>query len=117
MPSATTNGITEAPAGVKAEDRRAINLKAIPKEWTLDPALLKGLQTPWEKSKNNVIALDLPQKSGILSDRELEITGSYSVQRLLEGMASGELTSVEVVTAFCKRAAIAHQVVNYDLLN
>lgn len=115
MPSAVTNGTNGSHQGGKPEERRAINLEAIPKEWILDPALLQGLQMPWETFKNNMIALNLPQKSGILTSRELEITGSYTVQTLLEELATGVLTSAEVVTAFCKRAAIAHQVVSLTL--
>lgn len=117
MPSAVTNSTNGTHPGGKPEERRVINLGAIPKEWILDPALLHELQTPWETSKNNMLALDLPQKSGILTSRELEITGSYTVQSLLKELASGAITSVEVVTAFCKRAAIAHQVVILTLWN
>ncbi len=106
------NGSSVAETSSKSEDRRALNRKAIPDSWLLDPTLLEGLKTPWETSKNDLIALDLPQRSGILSARELEITDAYSVQELLNSMANGQLTSEEVVTAFSKRAAIAHQVVS-----
>lgn len=108
---AHANGLSVAATTGKTEERRAANRKAIPDSWILDPALLEGLQTPWETSKNDLMALDLPQKSGILSARELEITGSYSIHDLLKGLVDGQLTSEEVVTAFSKRAAIAHQVV------
>lgn len=101
-----------ANGGSHAKDRREVNDKAIPDAWRLDPALLKDLKIPLETSKNNLQALDLPRRSGILSPRELEITESYSVQQLLDGLANSELTSVEVTTAFCKRAAIAHQAVS-----
>lgn len=50
---------------------------------------------------------------GILTERELEITGDhYDATSLAIAIAAGSFTSVEVVTAFCKRAAIGHQVCN-----
>lgn len=56
--------------------------------------------------------LDVPKESGILSAAELRITEAPDATTLLEGLQSGKLTAVEVTTAFCKRAAIAHQVTN-----
>jgi amidase len=47
-----------------------------------------------------------------LTARELEITESYSTARLLSGLAKGVLSSLEVTTAFCKRAANAQQLTN-----
>ena len=41
---------------------------------------------------------------------ELQITNSSAVD-LVAKLAKGELKAVAVATAFCKRAAIAHQVV------
>ena len=48
--------------------------------------------------------------SGILSDEEVAITESSAVD-LVAKMATGQLTSVAVTTAFCKRAALAQQLV------
>jgi amidase len=47
-----------------------------------------------------------------LSPKEKEITNTIDVDVLLAKLASGELSSVEVTTAFYKRAIIAHQLVN-----
>lgn len=63
------------------------------------------------KTKVDLIALDVPRRSGILTDRELEITESHNLASLLKGLASGDLTSSEVTLAFSKRAAIAQQLV------
>lgn len=50
---------------------------------------------------------------GILSSRELTITGEeYDATSLAENIADGTYTAEEVVTAFCKRAAIGHQLCN-----
>jgi len=43
---------------------------------------------------------------------ELEITEIDDVSALLDKLAKGEWSSVEVTTAFYKRAIIAHQLVN-----
>ena len=47
--------------------------------------------------------------SGLLDDDELAITDTTDMTVLLRKLATGELSSVKVVRAFCKRAAVAHQ--------
>ncbi|KAF2857881.1 amidase [Piedraia hortae CBS 480.64] len=74
----------------------------IPKEWKLSSL------PPQEKTN----VLDIPHRSGILTSEELRITESYDASDLVTQLASGRLKSVEVTTAFCKRAAIAQQVSN-----
>ncbi|KAL6246096.1 hypothetical protein RBB50_007249 [Rhinocladiella similis] len=92
-------------AARKREERRA----AIPKNWLLPSAITDSLSFPLDKNPNNLLALDIPRKSGILTSHELDITENYTVAALLGKLASGEFTSVDVTTAFCKRAAIAQQ--------
>ncbi|KAM3562049.1 hypothetical protein MY1884_002045, partial [Beauveria asiatica] len=58
---------------------------------------------------NDVLELGFCKRSGIPSEKELDITESHNVSELLEALAGGKLTALEVTTAFCKRAAIAHQ--------
>jgi len=82
-----------------AEDKRARLASTIPKEW-----LLKSPAT-------ELSVMDYPKKSGILSTEELAITES-SATDLVDKMAAGQLTSVAVTTAFCNRAALAHQLVS-----
>jgi len=55
--------------------------------------------------------MDFPAKSGIMSPEELAITESSAVD-LVKKLAASELSSVAVTTAFCKRAALAHQLVS-----
>lgn len=81
----------------------------IPKAWRLPSTI--GLPRSLETSKTDLIALDIPRRSGILSPQELRITEEYDVKHLLRALASGDLTSLAVTTAFCKRAAIAQQLV------
>ena len=53
-----------------------------------------------------------PAKCGLMSELELKITESYATE-IVGAVAAGEWTAVEVTKAFCKRAAIAHQVVSH----
>jgi amidase len=51
----------------------------------------------------------IPSSCGILSNEELEITENYDATALAAAIASRKFTAVAVVTAFSKRAIIAHQ--------
>lgn len=81
-------------------DKRRRQQAAIPYEWIL-------------KSPPDNTVLDvrlIPEEPGILSAREVEVTNT-GVELLLHNLASGIWSSVEVTTAFYKRAIIAHQLV------
>lgn len=84
---------------VAAHKKREIE-SAIPSRYYVDKTLLD--------SHN---AVDLPRKSGLMTARELLITESRAVD-LVKFLAKRTYTAVEVTTAFCKRAAIAHQATN-----
>ncbi|EXJ78711.1 acetamidase [Capronia coronata CBS 617.96] len=86
-----------------AADKRQRIEKSIPAEWRVD---VKSIVGPDEVS-----FMDVPVKSGLLTPEELAITGSSAVE-LVTKLAKGELKSVDVTLAFCKRAALAHQAVN-----
>ncbi|GLA03421.1 hypothetical protein AnigIFM60653_003040 [Aspergillus niger] len=84
----------------RAKSKQAQTAAAIPPEWTLPADILLD-------SSANV--LDVPRTCGLLTEREIHITEDYDATALLEKLAPGEFSSVEVTTAFCKRAAIAQQ--------
>ncbi|KAF3005370.1 hypothetical protein E8E14_007121 [Neopestalotiopsis sp. 37M] len=94
---------------VKAADKRAATLAAIPEEWRLSPESLALLRQPVQENRNNLFEIGIVQASGILSSREIDITENYTVSRLLDALAKGILSAVEVTVAFSKRAAIAQQ--------
>jgi amidase len=73
---------------------------SIPREWLITPPADDVLDVT-----------DVPSNCGVLSARELEITAVSEVALLLNKLATGEWSSVEVTTAFCKRAIVAHQLV------
>lgn len=79
----------------------------VPAEWRLSSETLAlAAKTP------RLLELDVPRHSGIMSDEELDITENYSASALLKKLSAGEMSSVDATTAFCKRAAIAQQVVS-----
>ncbi|KAB5530269.1 amidase signature domain-containing protein [Coniochaeta sp. 2T2.1] len=90
----------------KAVAKRAEAQAKIPVEWKLSADILRQVSERGEQQS----VLDVPRKSGILTVQELEITENYDATALRDKLAQGELSSVQVVTAFCKRAAIAQQV-------
>jgi amidase len=98
----------------KVAEKRAQRQKAIPTEWLL-PESVTNIIPPipdLSKFKINLIDLDIPRKSGLLTQHELEITEDHDVASLLEHLSTGRLTSAEVTLAFCKRAAVAQQLVS-----
>ncbi|KAJ5788480.1 hypothetical protein N7457_003470 [Penicillium paradoxum] len=76
----------------------------IPREW-----LLSADQLALAQNNPRLLEVDIPRRSGLISELELEITEKYSAEELLAKLASGQLSSLAVTTAFSKRAAIAQQ--------
>jgi amidase len=91
------------------EKKRAAAAQKIPSAWRLPEYVLNDLT---RNPTGNV--MDGPKISGILTDRELDITENYTAVQILEKLALKEFTSYEVTLAFSKRAAIAQQLVCYS---
>lgn len=87
--------------------KRSEVARRIPSEWKLSPETLAVIRPD---ADINVMAI--PRNCGLLTDKELQITEKYDATDLIAKMAAKELSSAEVTLAFCKRAAIAHQVVS-----
>jgi amidase len=90
-----------------AKSKRDSVAARIPKGWLLPSNLTSQYN---ETSTLNV--LDVPRTCGLLTEQDLAITENYDATDLVQLMSTGKLKSVDVVTAFCKRAAIAQQCVN-----
>lgn len=88
-----------------AKSKRESVAVKIPKDWLL-PNASQYTET------SSIGVLDVPRTCGILTKQELDITENYDATALVELMTSKKYKSIEVVTAFCKRAAIAQQCVN-----
>ncbi|KAI0730357.1 general amidase [Fomitopsis betulina] len=86
---------------ILAAEKRQRLAGAIPKEW---------LASSIPPQQLDVTAF--PGQCGILSDKEREITDVSDVDVLLKKVATAEWSAVEVTTAFCKRAVVAHQATN-----
>ncbi|KAH6952198.1 hypothetical protein FAVG1_08553 [Fusarium avenaceum] len=96
----------------RAAEKRTKAAEGIPDAWRLPSRILDELKLPLESSKNDLISLDIPRKSGILTEIELEITESCTTGELIKKLAIGTFTAVQVLNAFSKRAAIAQQLTN-----
>ncbi|KAL6249168.1 hypothetical protein RBB50_004231 [Rhinocladiella similis] len=89
-----------------AAAKKAEQVSRIPSEWKLGQDSLNA-------ANNTTDLRPIAISCGILSARELLITGGkYDASSLAAAIAEGSYTAVEVVTAFCKRAAIGHQLCN-----
>jgi amidase len=87
-------------------DYRKKAASKIPVGWRLSPSIISTIS---EHSTHSV--LDIPRSCGILTAEEIDITEKYDAVTLIDFLATGKITSLAVTTAFCKRAAIAQQLV------
>ncbi|KAB5566472.1 putative fatty-acid amide hydrolase [Coniochaeta sp. 2T2.1] len=85
-----------------ASEKKAQQLDKIPKDWRI----------PTDTYQNVTNVMDIPLTCGLLSDIELRITSDYDATALLEQLKAGVFSAEQVTVAFCKRAAIAHQLTN-----
>ncbi|KAI9730784.1 MAG: hypothetical protein M1818_008064 [Claussenomyces sp. TS43310] len=84
-----------------ATGKRARQLAAIPQSWLLPASSLPPASVLDVRS--------FPRDCGLLTSRELDITEKHDATSLALAIRERVFTSVAVVTAFCKRAALAQQ--------
>jgi amidase len=84
----------------RAADKRSRIASSIPSEWNIPSTI------PDDKA-----TFDYPSTSGVLSAQELELTG-LSATELVQKLSNGEVKSVDITLAFCKRAAVAQALTN-----
>ena len=96
--------VTDWPALIKA--KRELLESKIPAEWRIPDSIRARAHRQSTES-----AFTLLDETTLLTERERKITESYDAKALLQLLANGSITSLEVTTAFCKRAAIAQQLV------
>ncbi|KAI0799023.1 putative fatty-acid amide hydrolase [Xylaria sp. FL0064] len=85
-----------------AAEKVARQRSKIPEAWRLFPQI----------TKNAINLMQIPTTCGVLSDVECDITSNYDATALLAKLKAGTFSAEQVTVAFCKRAAIAHQLVN-----
>lgn len=87
----------------KANEKRIALNSLIPNQWKLSSEILNNLP------KDLTV---VPYECGILSAIDIEITEIDQIDELATRIAQGKYSAKNVIEAFCKRAAIAHQLVN-----
>ncbi|GIJ88130.1 hypothetical protein Asppvi_007047 [Aspergillus pseudoviridinutans] len=105
------------PAYLEIARRKQAQLDlGIPAEWRLPAHLIPAgmLFPPGSVTHSQAYlrenVMDIPRRSGLLTQRELSITENWDVRGLLAQMREGTFSAEDVIRAFSKRAAIAHQV-------
>ncbi|BGP15791.1 hypothetical protein JCM10213_005727 [Rhodosporidiobolus nylandii] len=88
----------------KAAAKVAARDALVPLEWRLSSEILADTE--------RMDVTGIPETCSILTERELEITELDEVEELASRIAHKRYTSLEVATAFCKRASIAQQLTN-----
>ncbi|KAL6242382.1 hypothetical protein RBB50_010521 [Rhinocladiella similis] len=84
-----------------ALQRRQAQLSAIPEEWRM-----KSIPPDFKDSRYVI------ERCGLLTPQEVEITSTIGARKILRRYEDGSWTCESVVRAFCKRAALATQLVN-----
>ena len=84
--------------------------QGISESWRLSAESLSTFTRPGI----DLIAADACRKCGIMSDLELEITEKFTATELVQRLATREISALDTTTAFCKRAAIAQQLVSMN---
>lgn len=100
-PTFSTGERSKAPWNDRVVQKRAAQLALIPPSWRL-PATV--LEDPPRSSIQTI------HESGILSPDEIVWTETTDIRELVELVKTRRVTSEQLTTAFCKRAAIAQQV-------
>ena len=90
-----------------AQAKQAQLRSQIPQEWTLPvsaipPGMLSPADSTFNAKYQRVNTMDIPRTCGLLSSRELEITEAWDAKGLLARIAEQQVSSEEVITAFCK---------------
>jgi amidase len=83
-------------------EKKAQQWNRIPKHWRI----------PREIFQNATNVMDIPLTCELLNEIESRITSDYDATALLEKLKAGVWSVEQVTVAFCKRAAIAHQLVS-----
>jgi amidase len=96
--------MTKAAWELKAEKCQKITQNSLNPAW-----ILPAEQLP---PADQLDVSSWPKRCNLLTARELEITETTGTD-LVSQMGAGKLTAVETVTAFLKRAHVAHQLVNF----
>lgn len=96
-----------------AKAHREKQQNAIPQDWRLTDEQLKTLSGHGTGDAGRLIKLEAAERSGILSETELDITTHYTASQVVDEIRHGRLKTFDVVLAYCKRAAVAQHLVRF----
>ncbi len=88
--------------------KRATRDSLIPRQWRLPEHLALSISQGGPRD-----VLDIPSRSGIMTEEELKMTEMDGAE-LLISLAQSKIKSRTITTSFCKRAAIAQQLASRD---
>lgn len=88
-----------------AAEKQLQRSNKIPKHWLVPSNVLQ----------HAINLLEVPGTCGLLSEIECKITSKYDATAVLEKLRSGTWSAEQVTVAFCKRAAIAQQLVSHHV--
>ncbi|WBW75118.1 fatty-acid amide hydrolase [Schizosaccharomyces osmophilus] len=77
-----------------------------------DSTIPPSMKLKSDPPKDMLNVTNVPKTCGLLSPKELELTENYDATGLADLIKEHKTTSKELVVAFCKRAAIAQQLLN-----
>ncbi|KAK4504572.1 hypothetical protein PRZ48_005488 [Zasmidium cellare] len=86
--------------------------ETLPSDWRLSKNLLQRYRPSSLDSRYTPAQGELLHDIPFISDNEIDITENNTATQLIGKLAKGEFTAVEVTTGFCKRAAIAGQLLD-----
>jgi amidase len=86
----------------RGSTKRKALLDSIPSEWNIPASIFPP--------PSQLDVSGFPENSGFFTEEELQYTGS-SAETIAQHIVNKEWTSEAVTKAFCKRAAVAHQLV------
>ncbi|EKG09610.1 fatty-acid amide hydrolase, partial [Macrophomina phaseolina MS6] len=85
----------QLPWKARAAAKRDECLSATPDEWRLSEAFLASVSAT-STSGTNLVEAGVIAKSGVLSTKEVQLTGSNTAAQLVEALQSGELLAETV---------------------
>lgn len=95
-----------------ASQRRNYKVLAAAKKAQQEDNIPQNWHIPVKSFQDATNVMDVPLSCGLLDETEAKITSDYDVTALLEKLKARVWSVEQVTVAFCKRAAIAHQLVS-----
>jgi amidase len=103
------NNIAQISMSFEMKNYKALAAEKKAQQWNKIPS---GWRLSSDEFNTTTNVMNVPVTCGLLDEAEVEITSEHDATALLEKLKAGTWTVERVTVAFCKRAAIAHQLVS-----